>query len=57
MSTGTGVEHSTVWEKLESLGYWEVCAWWVSRLMMDEHKLKLKKYFLTVDERVFGQRL
>jgi len=40
MSAGTGVEHSTVWEELGSLGYWEVCAWWVSHLLMEEHKLK-----------------
>ena len=43
MLAGTGVEHSTVWEELESLGYWEVCAWWVSHLLMEEHKLKWKK--------------
>jgi len=40
MSADIRVENSTVREELESLGYWEVCAWWVSHLLMEEHKLK-----------------
>jgi hypothetical protein len=39
MSADTGVEHSTIWEELESSGYCKVCAWWVSHLLLEEHKL------------------
>lgn len=40
MSADIGVERSTVREELETLGFWVVCASWVSHLLMQEHKLK-----------------
>jgi hypothetical protein len=40
MAAGTGTENCEMQEMVESLGYWEVCARWVSRLLTGKHKIQ-----------------
>jgi hypothetical protein len=56
MAAETGIAYHVVQEMVQSLGYLKDCACYISHLLMVEHKLQWKKYFLMVDGTVYCQR-
>jgi hypothetical protein len=42
IATKFGVGHNAVQEMIGSLGYWKICAPWVPRLLIEEHKVQRK---------------
>ena len=42
VATKLGIGHNAVQEMIGSLGYWNICAHWVTRLLTEDHKVQQK---------------